>query len=362
MIYKILRPLIFAMDSEKAHNLAIGFLKYFPNLANCLSARFSYKSLEQEICGISFKNPVGLAAGFDKNGEAVRAMSGFGFGFLEVGTVTLVAQPGNEKPRMFRLAQDMAIINRLGFNNKGADNLLENVKRFDFAKSGDSAGKLICGINIGKNKDTKEALDDYLPLIEKFYEKASYITVNISSPNTKGLRDLQGANELSEFLAQIMAKKSEMKKLSQKETPIFLKIAPDLDEKQQKEIVKVVLKSKVSGLIVSNTTIDRPKSLKSVGKNEIGGLSGKPLFEKSNEVLKNIYKLTKGEVPIIAVGGVFDAKDAYRKIRFGASLVQIYSGLIYNGPGMVEEVSKGLNKLLKQDGFDNISQAVGKDC
>ncbi len=270
-LYKILRPVIFAMDSEKAHNLALKFLRYFPNLANCLSSRFSYKNLQQEICGLKFKNPVGLAAGFDKNGEVIRAMSGFGFGFIEVGTVTPKAQPGNAKPRMFRLEEDKAIINRLGFNNKGAQNLSKNIKRFDFAKSGEEGGfgKVTCGVNIGKNKDTNEALNDYLPLMEKFYNQASYLTVNISSPNTKGLRDLQGSGQLDEFLVKIMNKKKELAKIHQKNTPIFLKLAPDLDGDQQKEIAQIVTRRGVDGLIISNTTIDRAIDLRNKNKGEL---------------------------------------------------------------------------------------------
>ena len=365
-LYRFFRPLIFRLDPEKAHNLAIGFLKYFPNLANIFSLRCGYKSLQQDICGLNFRSPVGLAAGFDKNGEAIRATSGFGFGFIEVGTVTPKAQDGNEKPRIFRLTEDRAIINRLGFNNKGAESLVKNISRLNFAKSsegevienGKKRGKIICGVNIGKNKDTKDALEDYLPLMEKFYDKASYITVNISSPNTKNLRDLQDQDNLADFLHAIMVKKNELKKERDKETPIFLKIAPDLDLKQQENIAKIAMESKVDGLIISNTTISRPQ-LKSSYKDEVGGLSGKPLLEKSNEVLKNFYQLTKGEIPIIAVGGIFDANDAYLKIKLGASLVQVYSALIYNGFSMVEKINKDLDSLLKKDGFSNVGQAVG---
>lgn len=365
-LYRFFRPLIFRLEPERAHNLAIGFLRHFPNLANCFSLRCGYKSLHQNVCGLSFRSPVGLAAGFDKNGEAIRATSGFGFGFIEVGTVTPKAQVGNEKPRIFRLTEDGAIINRLGFNNKGAESLVKNISRLNFAKSsevevgknGKMGGKIICGINIGKNKDTKNALEDYLPLMEKFYDKASYITVNISSPNTKNLRDLQDQDNLAGFLQEVRAKKYELAKRKNKETPIFLKIAPDLDFKQQENIAKIVMASKIDGLIISNTTIARPQ-LKSTHKNEVGGLSGKPLLEKSNEVLRNFYQLTKGKVPIIAVGGIFDANDAYLKIKLGASLVQIYSALIYNGFSMVEKINKDLDSLLKKDGFSNIGQAVG---
>ncbi len=359
-LYKILRPLIFKLDSEKAHNLAIAFLKYFPNLANCMSARKSYKSLKQQVCGLDFKNPVGLAAGFDKNGETIKAMNGFGFGFVEVGTVTPKGQPGNEKPRMFRVEKSRAVINRLGFNNLGSDNLAKNIARFKFAKSHNkNSGKIICGINIGKNKDTQEALDDYLPLLERFYEKASYITVNISSPNTKNLRDLQDQDNLKTFLSQIIAKRNSLQQQHQVVTPVFLKVAPDLSYEQQQDIAHIVMTQGVDGLIISNTTISRPEGIGAEFKKQQGGLSGKPLFEISNEVLSNFYQLTKAQLPIIAVGGVSNAQDAYHKIKLGASLVQIYSALIYEGFSLVENINKDLDQLLKRDGFESIDQAIG---
>jgi dihydroorotate dehydrogenase len=359
--YKLIRPLMFCLDSEKSHNLAINYLKFFPNLVNIFSLRQSYENLEQEICGLKFKGPVGLAAGFDKNAQAIKATNGFGFGFIEVGTVTPKPQAGNQKPRLFRLAEDGAIINRLGFNNKGSEVFAENIKGFKFAKSLDkkNRNRIVCGINVGKNKNSVNNEDDYLLLLEKFYDKASYITINISSPNTKNLREIQEQDHLDGFLGSIMSKKNSLKVEHDVETPIFLKVAPDLEKGQVEEIAKIVLKHKVDGVIISNTTISRDFNLKSEFKNEEGGLSGKPLFEKSNKVLSDFYRILKGRVLIIAVGGISDSEDVYKKIKLGANLVQIYSALIYEGFGVVEEINEGLSRMIKRDGFLNISQAVG---
>lgn len=358
-LYKIFRPIIFKIESEKAHNLAIFFLRYFPNLANIFSSKRSYKNLRQEICGIKFKNPVGMAAGFDKNACCIKALSGFGFGFVEVGTVTPKPQKGNEKPRIFRLKEDRAIINRLGFNNLGAENFATNLTRISALKTKQDSSNPVVGINIGKNKDSENAISDYLFLLEKFYEKASYITLNISSPNTKNLRDLQSEENLDGFLAEIMKKANELQQKCEIKAPIWLKVAPDLTFEQQEIIAKLVIKHKVDALIVSNTTISRPENLQSKNKEEQGGLSGKPLFEKSNEVLKNFHKLLGKKVPLIAVGGISSAKDAYEKIKSGASLVQIYSALIYEGFGLVEKVNKDLSELLEKDGYDCVEDAVG---
>lgn len=347
-MYKIFRPIIFLLDAEKAHNLAINFLRLFPNLANIFSHKRRYKNLEKEVCGLKFKSPIGLAAGFDKNGQVVKAMSGFGFGFVEVGTVTPRPQSGNEKPRIFRLQKDRAIINRLGFNNKGADQLERNLARFDFAKSGDkkTTNNIICGINIGKNKDSQSNVGDYLNLLERFYQKASYITVNISSPNTKNLRDIQKADYLDDFLSQIMAKKQELHKKFDGETPIFLKVAPDLQDEEIAQIAAAILKNKVDGIIVSNTTIDRELDLKSSDRQQGGGLSGKPLFDKSNIVLQKFSDILQGKVAIIAVGGVSSVNDVIKKINCGADLVQIYSALIYEGPGLAEKINCQLSRAV----------------
>ncbi len=356
MIYRIFRPFIFLLDAEKAHNSAINFLKKFPKIAAFFIFNKKYKNLQQRLCGLDFVSPIGMAAGFDKNAEIVEVLHKFGFGFVEAGTVTPLAQIGNEKPRIFRLKKDKAIINRLGFNNLGAENFAKNIEKID-------KKTIILGINIGKNKDTQNALDDYIYLLERFYDKASYITLNVSSPNTQNLRDLQGEQYLDEFLAAILARRNELAKNTKIKTPIFLKIAPDLELSEQKAIASLVLKHKVDAVIISNTTISRPQNLKSEQCQvlEKGGLSGLPLFELSNEVLRNFYKLTRGRVVLIGVGGVENAQDVYTKIRLGASLVQIYSSFIYQGFGSVAKMKKDLSKMVKKDGFQNISQAIGVD-
>jgi dihydroorotate dehydrogenase len=351
--YKIFRPLIFKFDAEIAHNLAIKFLKFMPKSATLFCFNRRYKNLQTKLWDIDFANPIGLAAGFDKNAEVINVLSKFGFGFLEIGTVTPRVQIGNVKPRLFRLCEDKAIINRLGFNNLGAE---------DFAKNLEKAMPQVSyalGVNIGKNKDTEDMLVDYLVLLKKFYTKATYITVNISSPNLKNLRDLQGGERLDPFLMAIMEKKNELKERCKRNVPILLKIAPDLTPDEQEKIAEIVIKNKVDGLIISNTTIFRDPNLKSENTAEVGGLSGKPLFEQSNQVLKNIYKFTEGKIPIIGVGGVSSAADVYEKIKCGASLVQIYSAFVYEGFGLVERIKKDLSEMIKEDGLENISQAVG---
>ncbi len=351
MIYKILRPLIFKLDPEIAHNFAIGFLKYFPNLATIFIGNRKFDNLSQKLWSLDFTNPIGMAAGFDKNAQAIKALHQFGFAFIEVGTVTPKAQIGNDKPRMFRLAQDEAIINRLGFNNKGVDYFLKNIKT--------CRENLILGINIGKNKDSDDAISDYIFLMEKCYERASYLTANISSPNTKNLRDLQNEDQLDLFLAAIISKKNELQKLHNKNVPIWLKIAPDLTFEEQEKIAATILKNKIDAIVISNTTIFRDESLQSDDAAQVGGLSGKPLFEKSNQVLSNFYKFTEGKIPLIGVGGIASADDAYTKIKLGASLVQIYSAFIYQGFGVVEKMTEELSEMVKKDGFKNISEAVG---
>ncbi len=351
-IYKIIRPLIFKIEPETAHELAIKFLKsnlFYPQIRE-------YSNLQQKLWNIDFKSPVGMAAGFDKNAEVAEALSKFGFGFVECGTVTPFAQVGNEKPRIFRLEEDRAIINRLGFNNLGANNFEHNLAK--------SFGQITCpvGVNIGKNKDTEEAINDYLALLDRFYSQASYITINISSPNTHNLRDIQNEDQLDAFLSRIMEEKIELKSRYRKDVAILLKIAPDLTLEEQEKVAKTVLKNQIDGVIVSNTTIHRDDSLKNSEANETGGLSGKPLFSRSNEVLKNFYKFTEGKIPLIGVGGVSSAADAYEKIKCGASLVQIYSAFIYEGFSLVEKIKKDLNKVVKQDGFKNISEAIGISC
>jgi len=352
-IYKILRPLIFKIEPEKAHNLALNYLKFLPKFSSLLATSKNYGNLNNSLWNLNFLNPVGMSAGFDKNAEIINSLFNFGFGFVEAGTTTPIPQIGNAQPRIFRLIEDQAIINRLGFNNLGANYFYDNLTKFNKTSS------KIIGVNIGKNKDTIDASSDYILLLKKFYNLADYITINISSPNTKNLRDIQNEDLLNDFLQKISQCKNDLKKISDKNTPILLKIAPDLEFEQQKNIAKIVLNNSIDGVIISNTTIDRNLNLKSPKSVEIGGLSGKPLFEKSNEVLRNFYRLTEGKVPLIGVGGISNADDAYVKIKNGASLIQIYSAFIYQGFGLVEKIKKQLSEKIKKDGFKNISEAIG---
>ncbi len=355
-IYQIFRPLIFKLDAEKAHNLAINLLKFLPNSTTLLTLNRDYENLHTRLWNLDFTNPIGMAAGFDKNAEVFATLAKFGFGFVESGSVTPKPQSGNDRPRIFRLAEDEAIINRLGFNNFGAEIFAQNITKNSVKFKG------ILGINIGKNKDSENALDDYLTLLERFYENASYITINISSPNTKNLRDLQKEDQLEIFLSEIAKKKNELQKRCKKNTPLLLKVAPDLTSQEQEKIAAIVIKNQIDGMIISNTTISRSQNLKNKFANEGGGLSGKPLFDLSTQVLKNFYQLTEGKIPLIGVGGISSAEDANEKIKNGASLVQIYSAFIYQGFGLVEKIKKDLSEMVKKDGFENISQAVGISC
>lgn len=355
MIYQLLRPLIFKLDAESAHNLAINFLKYLPRFATLLTLDKDYDNLKSRVFNLDFKSPIGMSAGFDKNCEVVQVLEKFGFGFIEVGTTTPKPQIGNDRPRIFRLLEDQAIINRLGFNNLGSEVFFKNLQIIK------PNTKKIIGVNIGKNKDTQDANADYLELMSKFYEIADYLTINISSPNTKNLRDLQNEQNLVNLLQALDSLKVELREKTQKNTPVLLKIAPDLDFDQQQQIAEIVLNSQISGVIISNTTIARSQNLKSSFAQEQGGLSGKPLFEKSNEVLCNFYKLTQGKIPLIGVGGVANANDVYQKMRSGASLVQIYSAFIYQGFGLVEKIKKDLSLLIAKEGFKNIEEIVGID-
>lgn len=348
--FKLLKPFLYRLDPETAHNFAIFALRN--NLLPTIKPELS-PVLESEVMGIKFNNPVGLAAGFDKNADAIPALLRQGFGFIEVGTVTPKPQEGNPKPRLFRLEEDSAVINRFGFNNKGIEHFLKNLE--------ERPKNLIVGANIGKNKTTENALDDYLILLERIYGLSDYITINISSPNTPGLRDLQNKDCLDGLLEGLTDKKKSLQKKSGVNVPLLLKIAPDIDKKQINTIAGSIIKYKIDGIIVSNTTIGKRDGLKGKNASEQGGLSGKPLFELSNDILREIYKATKGVIPIIGVGGIFSAADAYSKIRSGASLVQVYSGLIYEGFGLVRQINHGLASLLEKDGFANISEAVGAD-
>lgn len=340
-----------ALPPEMAHNLGLWALKkgLLPSVPTV-----EIPSLATRLWGLYFSNPVGLAAGFDKNAEAVDALLRQGFGFVEAGTVTPLPQPGNPRPRVFRLTKDKAVINRLGFNNEGLDVF---VKRLTQRKEPG-----IVGANIGKNKDSPDATADYVTGLSAVYPHADYVTMNISSPNTEGLRALQQRAALEALLEALQKTRAALHKKHDKHTPLLIKIAPDLGQKELADIVELTLAFGIDGLIISNTTIARPPSLASTHKAEQGGLSGKPLLAPSTEVLKNCYRLSGGKLPLIGCGGIFSGADAYVKIRAGASLVQLYTALVYQGFSLVEEIKTGLAELLRRDGLTHISQAIGKDA
>ena len=348
MLINLLRLL----PPETAHELTINLLR--SNLFLKKKHSKLFKSLKQTILGINFNNPIGLAAGFDKNAEVINQMFSYGFGFVEIGTVTPKIQLGNEKPRIFRLVEDEAIINHLGFNNKGSEKILSNIKSFYENKD---INKIV-GINIGKNKSTQNDIDDYLYCVEKLGMYSDYITINISSPNTPGLRDLQLRGRIEQLVKKIQAKQSEIEELVKK--PIFIKISPDLNDEQLRDIALMSLANNVNGLIISNSTIQRPDTLISNYKNELGGLSGKPIFLNSTILLKKMYSLTNGQITLIGVGGVSSGHECYEKIKAGASLVQLYTALVYQGPKIINTILKELDELIIIDGYQNISEAIGK--
>lgn len=351
MRYRFIQPFLHLLEAERAHGLAIAALKH--GLIPAASA-VENDILTQELWGLKFKNPVGLAAGFDKNAEAASALLKHGFGFVECGTVTPRPQAGNPKPRVFRLTEDKGVVNRLGFNNKGIDVFLENVPPRE-GRNG------IVGLNIGKNKSTANALDDYLLLLERVYDAADYITVNISSPNTQGLRDLQEKSVLEVLLKTLLKKREELAAAGRK-VPLLLKVAPDLTEEECADISEIGSSLSLDGLIVGNTTISRTEGLISANGRETGGLSGRPLFARSTNILKKFYRLTGGKIPLVGVGGISSGEDAYAKIRAGASLVQLYSALIYEGLGLVNRINDDLVRLLQRDGLTNIQEAIGVDA
>ena len=328
MLYSLARPLLFSLAPERAHELTLSLLKSSHKMG---LMRQNVAAKPVTCMGIEFPNPVGLAAGLDKNGAYIDALAGQGFGFIEIGTITPRPQAGNPHPRLFRLPQAKAIINRMGFNNDGVDQLVENVKAAKF--------KGILGINIGKNADTpvEKAVDDYLICLEKVYNYASYITVNISSPNTKNLRSLQSGDALTELLETLKKRQLELAQEYQHYVPLVLKVAPDLDNSDIAFIAKQLLQFKIDGLIVTNTTLSREGVEGLEHAEEAGGLSGAPVFEKSTACLAAFAEELKGQIPLIGVGGILSGVDALAKKKAGASLVQVYSGLIYTGPELVKD-------------------------
>ena len=336
--YPLLRPLLFGFDAETAHNLTLGTLKIARASGLLGLIAQPVPAGPRRVMGLDFPNPVGLAAGLDKNGECIDAWAALGFGFIEIGTVTPRPQPGNAKPRLFRLPRAQAIINRMGFNNAGIDVLLDNVRRANY--------RGILGINIGKNFDTpmENAVDDYLIGLRKAYQAASYITVNISSPNTRNLRNLQQGDELHRLLAALKAEQAHLADQHGKYTPIAVKIAPDLEPEQIREMAALFRRHQIDAIIATNTTLSRQGVEGLPHADEAGGLSGLPVRERSTAVLAALQRELAGEIPLIGVGGILSGDDAVAKVTAGASLVQLYSGLIYRGPALIAECARALSQ------------------
>ncbi|MBP1989236.1 quinone-dependent dihydroorotate dehydrogenase [Paenibacillus eucommiae] len=363
MLYKKLgKPILFRMDPEKAHHLTLNGLQAvgaFPGGKQLIQSMYGvpYSSvLSQTLWDITFTNPIGLAAGLDKNAKAVKAFSRLGFGFMEVGTITPKPQEGNELPRLFRLPEDEALINRMGFNNVGIEEMADNLRK---------AGRRVIpvAVNIGKNKLTpnEHAEDDYRSCIRRLFEWGDFFVVNISSPNTPDLRNLQHGNDLNRLLHAVRDEMGLQKdKHNHPGKPVLVKIAPDLTDAELELTVRSIMDNGISGIIATNTTLSRA-GLNHPNQVQAGGLSGRPLTKRSTEIIRTIYRLTEGKLPIIGSGGIFTAQDAYDKIRAGASLVEVYSALIYEGPELLGTLNKGLKALLERDGFTHISEAIGAD-
>ena len=346
-MFSVLRPFLFNLDPETAHDLAIKSLKfdYFPSK---LFEVENEQMLNIKLLGKSFPNPIGLAAGFDKSAEAYNSLLKLGFGFIEVGTVTPLKQLGNPKPRIFRLEDDSALINRLGFNNDGMEVIKNRIK------SGGKKGVL--GINIGPNKDTKDQKNDFCLGLKNFFDIADYITVNISSPNTEGLRDFHDQEKLKDLLMSL----NKIKKENKTKIPLLLKISPDIQDNNIPEIVDTAIKNDISAIILTNTTNGNRGNLISETKKEEGGLSGEPIQQISTNIIKKFYKQLNGKIPIIGVGGVNSGKSAYEKIIAGASLLQLYTGFVYRGPSTAKDIKKELIQILKAEGIKNITEVIGK--
>ncbi len=357
MLYSFAKPALFALDPETAHDVAIG------GFAKISKLPFATRQLERltgacvpdlpiSCMGIDFRHPVGLAAGLDKDARAFPAFSALGFSGVEMGTVTPKSQPGNDKPRMFRLVEDEAIINRMGFNSGGVDAFLANLTKTNRT--------CVAGINVGKNAVTpiENAASDYVNAMQRVYSKADYITANISSPNTKSLRDLQNAGFLDGLLSDIKQAQLKCEKVHKRYVPIALKVAPDLDEDEIETIAELVMSHKFDALIATNTTVARPESLKSTHRDQAGGLSGAPVKEMSTACIREFYRHLQGQVQIIGVGGVKNADDAWDKMLAGADYIQIYSQFIYQGPAMIKDIVQGLERKVKAAGYSDLPAAL----
>lgn len=361
-VYKsLIRPLLFRKDPEASHEMILALMARAEFLYAALEGLYKIEDqrLRVKIGPLTFPNPVGLAAGFDKNAEAPKTISSFGFGFIEIGAITAQAQPGNPKPRLYRLPEDDALINRLGFNNEGADAI---ALKLDRLRARASWPKIPLGINIGRTKiiDTKDAAADFLACFERLFHYGDFFTLNVSSPNTPNLRDLQEKTLLRDLVAAVREKNRRLASHAAIDPkPVFVKIAPDMEFAQVDEIIDVVESERLSGIVATNATAFMRKNLRSPYGSEPGGLSGRPITNMATAFIAHIYKVTQGRLPIIGVGGIFDAQDAYAKIRAGASVVQIYTGWIYEGPSAVKQINKGLLRLIERDGLKHISQAVG---
>ena len=347
-MFSFIKPFLFNLDPETAHDLAIKSLKFNPFPSKIFEVE-DEEMLKIELLGKNFPNPIGLAAGFDKSAEAYNSLFRLGFGFVEVGTVTPLKQFGNPKPRIFRLEDDNALINRLGFNNDGMETIKNRIK---------SEGKRgILGINIGPNKNTKNQKNDFCSGLNNFFDIADYITINISSPNTEGLRDFHDQEKLKDLLIALNL----VKKENQTNIPLLLKVSPDIKDNHIYEISNIAIKNNISAIILTNTTNNNKGNLISEIKKEEGGLSGEPLQKISTDMIKKFYKFLKNKIPIIGVGGVNSGKSAYEKIIAGASLIQLYTGFVYKGPSVAKDIKKELIQILKTEGIKNIKEAIGKD-
>ncbi len=347
--YKLAQPAIFKMDPEKAHELTIKALKTGLAFDRC---KHQDKRLEQNLWGLNITNPLGMAPGFDKNAEVANELIDLGFGFVEVGTLTPKPQEGNPKPRIFRLVKDQAVINRLGFNNEGQDAALLRLQ----------ARKMngVIGVNIGANKESNNRIEDYLKGFHTFQGVADYFTINISSPNTPGLRDLQSPQALDELLGGLMQARTNIIDHGGKIRPIFVKIAPDIKDNDLEPIIYKLLDHKIDAVIISNTTLSRTGLREQNLKNEAGGLSGRPLFRKSTRMLARAHLISEGALPIIGVGGIENAETAWQKLEAGANLIQLYSGMIYQGPAIIGNILKGLSQRLDQENLHSLASIRGR--